>query len=158
MRWFESLRRRLFGPSAVDILQQMSAKLDSFTEAAVKITNNNHRVAVGVEQAETRLAELIEQLKSEPFMALKKWMDQATEMQADFSEQRRTFQDRERQLLHRWKAQVDGLQETIEELRNQLVVVTPPIANSGKRFTEREISPGVIELQFESPIVDGILA
>lgn len=53
---------------------------------------------------------------SEPYAAMKKWVDAATESHQRLRDERERMAQREREMLNRWKAQVEEQRQTIERL------------------------------------------
>lgn len=64
-------------------------------------------------EVENRLMDIIDLMRSEPFAALKTWIDQSTTAGKKIGDMMRESRDVERQMLARWETQVRDLKEQI---------------------------------------------
>ena len=69
------------------------------------------------DQIAREVRDLLNTVRSEPFAAMKTWIDRSTE-------DRRTSMARERELLERWKSHTAALEEQIRVLQQELIRVT----------------------------------
>lgn len=83
-------------------------------------------------EMENRLMDIIDLMRSEPFAALKTWIDQSTTAGKKIGDMMQAARDVERQMLARWEAQVRDLKEQIFLLlhaqpgRETIVPLKPP--------------------------------
>lgn len=126
MNFLRRFRRHWFGPTTREILwmihvdlsrlDTLNTNLKAMVDDYATVGRHNRSMIAAVKDSESRLGEVIEAIRSEPFMALKTWLDKCTISQIDAVAQRREFIERERLLLARWENQVGHLWEQIEDL------------------------------------------
>ena len=64
---------------------------------------------------------------SEPYQAMKRWVDKATESHEFLRKEREDMATREREMLQRWKAQANEQRQTIERLTALVERVASPV-------------------------------
>lgn len=105
---------------AVDARIAIASEFPSFIEAfeAVRLALDQVPSKINVTLTGT----------SEPYAAMKKWVDAATESHVNLREERERMAQRERELLNRWKAQVEEQRQTIERLAALVEKAVSPVS------------------------------
>lgn len=140
---------------AVDARIAIASEFPSFIEAfeAVRVAFDQVPSKINVTLTGT----------SEPYAAMKKWVDAATESHVKLREERERMAQRERELLNRWKAQVDEQRQTIERLTALVekavspvgvLTVPPPSAVTLSDLQIFRRGQMHVEMPYEKPMAD----